>query len=247
MFPVIILAGGIGSRLYPFTKTKPKALVEVAGKPFVEWQLMDLCRNGVRDVIFAVSYRATQIEAVVQKLALPDMTVSFIEDGDQRLGTGGATMKALKAVGVPSFVIYGDTLLDIDFEDFQQAFESSSRPAAMSIIKNDNKWDRSNVVYAGGDLTLYDKQNQTSEMSYIDYGASIYDPTFFDDYFENTASPEASFDLGDALLWGSKNQKITPYEVFNRFYEIGTIESLKEVENFLTGDTKIGFHRKLLG
>ncbi|MBT5624103.1 MAG: NTP transferase domain-containing protein, partial [Proteobacteria bacterium] len=109
MIPVAILAGGLATRLRPLTSTMPKALVPVAGKPFLLHQLEYLCAQGIHHVVLCTGYRASQIEAVVGNGSACGLKVDYSEDGETLLGTGGAIVKALPLLGPTFFVLYGDS------------------------------------------------------------------------------------------------------------------------------------------
>ena len=97
--PVAILAGGLATRLRPITETIPKALVEVAGRPFAEHQVELLRAQGVDDVVWLVGYRGDQIEAALGDGSRWGMRFTYVHDGPVLLGTGGALRRALPHLG----------------------------------------------------------------------------------------------------------------------------------------------------
>ena len=88
--PAAILAGGLATRLRPITTTIPKAMVEVAGRPFIAHQLDLLRENGVRRVVLCLGYLGEQIEQYLGDGAAFGMELRYSHDGDRLLGTGGA-------------------------------------------------------------------------------------------------------------------------------------------------------------
>src|SRR5437764_9449211 len=92
--PVAVLAGGLATRLRPITETIPKAMVEVAGRPFVDHQLALLARNSVRRVVLCLGHLGEQVERHVGS-ARYGVQVQYSHDGDRLLGTGGALRRAL--------------------------------------------------------------------------------------------------------------------------------------------------------
>ena len=71
------------------------------------------------------------------------------------------------------WVVYGDSYVDIDFAAVHKAFLASKKLAMMTVLRNDNRWDRSNVIFRDGQLVRYDKKNQSPEMNYVDYGVAL--------------------------------------------------------------------------
>ena len=97
------------------------------------------------------------------------------------------------------------------------------------MIKNNNQWDKSNVEFTSGTLIEYNKHHPNEGMHYIDYGLSILNQSIFDAYLENE-----SFDLSDLYHKLSLRNHLAGFETFERFYEIGSQNGLKETENYLS-------------
>src|SRR5687768_15932185 len=150
MLPVAILAGGLATRLRPITETIPKALVDVAGEPFLARQLRYLRAQGITKVVLCVSYRGEQIEAVIGDGRDFGLEVRYSFDGPTLLGTGGALNRALPLLGERFFILYGDSFLPVDFGAVAAAFSASGKPALMTVLRNANHWDLSNVRYEDG-------------------------------------------------------------------------------------------------
>ena len=95
MPPVAILAGGLATRLYPLTRKIPKAMLEVAGEPFIAHQLRLMRRERISRVVICTGYLADQIEAYLGDGARFGLSVAYKIDGPKLLGTGGALRAAL--------------------------------------------------------------------------------------------------------------------------------------------------------
>ena len=98
--PAAILAGGLATRLRPITAKIPKALVEVAGRPFIDHQLELLRDNGIRRVVLCLGYLGEMVRDHVGDGAAFGMQVGYSFDGDKLLGTGGALKRAAPQVSV---------------------------------------------------------------------------------------------------------------------------------------------------
>jgi NDP-sugar pyrophosphorylase family protein len=227
MLPVAILSGGLATRLRPITETIPKAMVEVAGKPFVYHQLEDLARQGIRSVVLCVGYLGEMIEAAIGNGARFGLTVEYSYDGDTLLGTGGAIKKALPSLGAEFFILYGDSFLPINLSAVHDAYKEKQKIALMTVFKNDGQWDTSNVEFENGRLIEYNKRLLNTRMKYIDYGLSILNAAALDE-------PEwtGKFDLADLFYSLSKRSSLAGLEVFERFYEIGSHTGLAEAQQY---------------
>ena len=223
---LIILAGGLATRLRPFSEKTPKALINIAGKPFIFWQLKILKTQGIKKILICCGYLGEIIKDKVgdgKRFGL-DITYSF--DGPFLLGTGGAIKNALNMLPDYFMVMYGDTILSVDFEQIQNNFHLLKTQNLMVVLKNNNAWAPSNVICENCKIINYSNKNDI-KANYIDYGLSILSKKVF------MSVKEKKFNL-DLIFKNLINMKqLSSFEVYKRFYEINTIEGVKETEDYL--------------
>lgn len=227
MLPVAILAGGLATRLRPITETIPKALVDVAGEPFICRQLRYLQAQGIRDVVLCIGYLGEMIQSVVGDGTRFGLKVAYSPDGPALLGTGGALRQALPLLGKEFFVLYGDSFLPVEFAPVEKAFFASGKSALMTVLKNGGRWDKSNVIFSEGALLEYNKRAPRPEMAFIDYGLGVLTSHVLEGYAVGEA-----FDLAEVYHVLSLQGQLAGYEVYERFYEIGSHVGLKETETY---------------
>ncbi|HSR97459.1 MAG TPA: sugar phosphate nucleotidyltransferase [Kofleriaceae bacterium] len=228
MMPVAILAGGVATRLGPITQTIPKALVEVAGAPFIAHQLALLRAAGIRRAVLCVAHLADQIEAVVGDGRGFGVEVAYSHDGGTRLGTGGALRRALPLLGDRFLVLYGDSYLRCDYAAIGQAFAASGKLGLMTVYRNDGRFDRSNVSFREGRILRYDKTPGLSDMTHIDYGLGALAAGALAD------RPVGPLDLAAVYQDLLARDQLAGYEVHERFYEIGSPPGLEETRRLLS-------------
>jgi MurNAc alpha-1-phosphate uridylyltransferase len=228
MLPVAILAGGLATRLRPMTDRVPKALLTIAGRPFIFHQLTLLKNQGVDGVVLCVGHLGEQVKAAVGDGRKFGLDIQYSFDGNELLGTGGALKKALPLLGDDFLVLNGDSYLPCSFARIQSAYEAARRPALMTVLRNDGRWDKSNVLFRNGELIEYDKESPRPDMLHIDFGLSVLSSQVFSKYREST-----TIDLADICRELSKAGQLAAVEVSGRFYEIGSPRGIKDTEEFL--------------
>jgi NDP-sugar pyrophosphorylase family protein len=229
MIPVVILAGGLATRMRPITEKIPKAMISVNGKPFIHHQLTLLRAKGVSHIVLCVGYLGEMIEQYVGDGRGYHLDIKYSYDGDRLLGTGGAIRKIINDLPDDFFILYGDSYLDIDFRKVEQTYFSSKKRGLMAVFKNEGKWDTSNVIFQDNELVRYSKKYRTQAMSYIDYGLGILNKSVFKAFPEGVA-----FDLADVYEQLSDSNQLFGYEVFERFYEVGSQKGLADLANKLS-------------
>jgi NDP-sugar pyrophosphorylase family protein len=229
LYPVVILAGGLATRLGDITQATPKSLVDVNGEPFVLHQLRLLKARGISHVHLCIGYLGEQIMEQVRNGWNMGLTVQYSLDGPQLLGTGGAIKKALsKMEGPVFFVLYGDAYLECDYGAVQAAFETGGKLGLMTVFRNEGRWDASNIEFVDGRILAYDKKNPTPNMKYIDYGLGMFRKEAFD-----SVPPNEPYDLATLQQNLLRGDQMAGYEVSERFYEIGSLAGLEETRKFL--------------
>jgi NDP-sugar pyrophosphorylase family protein len=228
--PVAILAGGLATRLVPITSTIPKVLVEVAGRPFIEHQLALLRRNGIRSAVLCVGHLGEQVRDHLGDGAALGLELQYSFDGPRLLGTGGALRRALPLLGENFWVLYGDSYLNIDFGAVLADFNKRGVPALMTVLRNNNQWDQSNLIFREGSVVRYSKRVHDPEMAYIDYGVTLLRCEVIERLPERQPC-----DLADLYTDLASRGLLAGFEVTQRFYEIGSPRGLAETQAYLSG------------
>lgn len=225
--PIAILAGGVASRMRPLTEKVPKAMLEVAGEPFIAHQLRLLARRGLQRVVLCTGYLGGQIRDFVGDGGRFGLGVAYAPDGPLPLGTGGAVRHALPLLGEEFFVTYGDAYLDDDYHAMHAAYRASGLDGLMVVFRNRGAGDASNAGLSGG-LVSYDKRHPSPDMSFIDWGVSLLRSSAF-----VSRPSDAAFDLADVLEDLSRRHQLAGFETLTPFREIGSPAGLEEAERHL--------------
>lgn len=230
-YQVVILAGGMGTRLLPITKTIPKVLVPILNRPFVFWQLDLLIDSGVNEIVICVGYKGKDVERIVGSLYRGVPIKYAYEQQDKLLGTGGALKSAEYLLDTSFGVIYGDSYLEIDYISVFEAHRRSRFPVTMTVWRNQNRLDNSNVLLSDDGMCVirYENTGNSNGFQHIDYGFSIFDKDIISSYLKvgvPTSLSTLQYDLSKENLLGA-------FEVNQRFYEMGSKSGLKEMEVYL--------------
>jgi len=223
--PVAILAGGLATRLRPITHTIPKALVPVAGKPFLAHQLKLLAGHDFHRIVLCIGHLGEQIETTFGDGSAHGVQLHYSYDGPNLRGTAGALRQALPLLGEAFLVLYGDSYLEIDYLAVQRKFLDSHAPALMTVMENSFGTEPSNVWFENQQVLVYNKKQSRPEMRYIDYGLSAYRADCLAKYSGGDLS-----DLQSAL---AEQGELAGFEIDIPYHEIGSPSGLKAMEDHL--------------
>ena len=156
----VILAGGRGTRMAPFTDTLPKACYPSPGRPFADWQLAWLAGHGVDDVLYSIGHLGDQIRRHVGTGEQCGDSRPLCRRRSRSPGNrGSVACQALDASAVLAeefLVLYGDSYLSVDVRNVWESFLSGKSAALMSVYLNDGQsWSKANVVFSDGMVTRY--------------------------------------------------------------------------------------------
>jgi len=229
----VILAGGLGTRLRALDTQRPKALLPIKERPFIDYQLEHLAHTGITDVVLCLGHKGDQIRAYVLEGQRWNLKVQYVDEGDKLQGTGGAVRLAYDAgtLNEEFFVLYGDSFLPIDFSVVWRYSRTRREPAVMTVIRNENQWDRSNACFENNKVTLYDKNpapEMAARLQYIDYGLS-----FFRRERVRAELPSGYSDLSVLFNKLSLHGELAGYEIHERFYEIGSLSGVADFTAYI--------------
>ncbi len=213
----VILAGGKGTRLMPLTQNIPKPMVDVAGKPFLHWQLRYLQEQGVTDVLLLVAHLADVVRAYFAAHPFAGLNLEFCVE-DTPLGTGGAVAHAHAQLSDTFWLLNGDSFLFIDLPAMARNFEQKSWSACMATVTKDLVPVAGNVRLEGATVLEYRRE---AGFDHVDAGVYLLRKAVL-----GGAPSTRQFDIGS--LWPSliRARSLGSFAVKERFFDIGTRDRL---------------------
>jgi NDP-sugar pyrophosphorylase family protein len=229
----VILAGGLGTRLLPLTKATPKTMAPVRGMPYLEHQLRLLGRQGLTGVVLLTGYLGDQIEDYFGDGSRLGLSIRYSREREP-LGTGGALREARHLLEELFLVIYGDSYLPIDYAAVGRRLQESEA-AGLIVVYRDETGQTSvcpNVALdSKGHVTRYDKQaTGDSELKYVEAGVLAFRRSILDLMpAEGQVSLEQQ--VYPELI---RRRSLLGMPTSQRFYDIGTPQRLKAIEELLS-------------
>jgi NDP-sugar pyrophosphorylase family protein len=170
----VILAGGKGTRLRGVVDDKPKALAEVAGRPFIDWILLGLLDHGVRRVVFCTGYLGDHIEDHVRTLCVEGLEISYSPEANP-LGTAGALRQALPLLDSdPLLVLNGDSWCDFRAVLFLNWHLSVRSRASLLLVRTSDTARYGSVeVAAKGRILRFREKDPAGQPGWINAGVYL--------------------------------------------------------------------------
>jgi len=137
---LVIVAGGKGTRLKERLGGLPKPMVDIAGKPLLEHQILLARRYEIEDIVLLTGHGAEAIRDYFGDGSRWGMRIRYFEEG-QPLGTAGAVLSVIDQLAEKFIVMYGDTMLNVDLSRFWRAHEASRAAASLFLHPNDHPVD----------------------------------------------------------------------------------------------------------
>ena len=236
---VVILAGGLGTRMLPRTERIPKILLPVAGRPFAAWLLERLAAAGFDEALLCIGHLGEEVRRVVGDGSAFGLAVRYAEDGEKLLGTAGALRRTLDALEPTFLVTYGDSYLPFDYRAPLRDLRAHGEAlGTMAVFENDDRFDPSNTEVLGERVVRYEKRKAGTPrdpgVRYIDYGATALRREVI------AAIPEGEArDLSSVQRELASLGRLRALGAERRFFEIGSELGLADLEAELHGDNNI--------
>ena len=224
----VILAGGKGTRLRPLTYQVPKSMIPINGKPFLQYQLELLKSFGIKRFLFLVGYLGNQIESYFENGTKFGIDLEYSYE-DKLLGTGGALKNAEQKLSDVFLLLNGDTFLLINYTEFIDSFLSYNKTGMMSIYTNRQNIFTNNILVDKSNFVIEYNKKKTSDMLYVDAGAIIFRKEILG-YIPSGQTCSLEEQIFFQLI---QRKELVAYLVKQRFYDIGSFEELKNIEDVL--------------
>ena len=222
----VILAGGLGTRLNPILKDKPKCLAPINGKPFIDILIDNYIEQGLKRFILCVGYLKEQvIEYLCDR---NDCEIVFSKE-NKPLGTGGALKKAQSLIKSNHYIVLnGDSFIEIDIYKYIKWFQLIQNDISIVITKINNSKRYGNVTFdKNGLITSFGKKNNSSLPAKINAGVYLFKKNTIDfSHFSDEFSIETEF-FPSLIKHGIKT-----YKCKGKFIDIGTKNSFQDSQLF---------------
>jgi len=221
----VILAGGKGLKMRPFTYEMPKTMIPVSGRPVLEHIIDNLRRFDIRELIISTGHQGQKIKQHFGDGSKFGVKISYLKQGKSETGTAQPILQAKKLVGNNPFVVYyGDVLANIDFDDMVDFHLTNNGlvTAALTAVNKSSDWG---VVRVQGSrvYSFLEKPEQRRDLSnIINAGIYIFEPEIFK-YLENAKRLEK--DVFSKLV---EQRKLFGYMFAGDWFDVGNPESYKQ-------------------
>ena len=220
----VILAGGLGTRLKPFTETIPKPLLPIGEKAILEIQIERLKSYGFDEIYLATNYKSEYIERFFGDGSRYGVKLEISKEA-KRLGTAGPLTLLKSKLTEPFIVMNGDILTLIDFKKFYDFALNKNTPLAITIKKEITPFAFGNIFFDGDYVTGI--QEKPDLVNYILAGIYVMTPAVFNDI------PDDEYFGMDQLIQNylKDNTKISKYEMSEYWLDIGRMDDYEEAQN----------------
>ncbi len=216
----MLLAAGLGERLKPITKSTPKALVNVAGKPLIEYHLENLSNAGFKEIIINLSHLGEMIENHLGNGSRFNLDIEYSQEGETPLETAGGIIKALPKLGdKPFLVLNADIWCD---HSLSFAKLSNDKLAHLVLVDNPKHNPEGDFAFELGEV--YNHGNNCLTYS----GMGLYDPKLFNSYAVEKLA------LAPILRKAIEDGLVSAEYFSGKWFDIGTIKRLEEADKYVS-------------
>jgi NDP-sugar pyrophosphorylase family protein len=230
----VILAGGLGTRLRPITEKVPKVMVSVNGHPFIICLLKLLQQNGITEVVLCIGYLGEQIKLYLGDGGGLGMKLSYSEEKERLLGTGGALRHARSLLQEQFILFNGDTYPPVDYQEMDASFQRQGKKGMILLYDNsENTGVKSNIAIDDDKMvTRYDKERADLELKYVDAGVLVLKREVVD-IISGNGPISLEKGIYPALI---RQRELAAFITRQRFYDMGTTAQLRAFESFIGGN-----------
>ncbi|HBG70646.1 MAG: hypothetical protein A2W93_03895 [Bacteroidetes bacterium GWF2_43_63] len=234
----MIFAAGKGTRLRPITDTVPKAMVEVGGKPLLEWLLLKMTASGIRDVVINVHHLSEQVVGFLNSHPFKGLNLIVSDESDLLLDTGGGLKKAASLLqGDEPILIHNvDILSNLDFKQFENTFLKAAVPAMLAA--KDRNTARKLEFSDAGLLCGWVNETTGEHIKVNDFSGQVNRFAFSGISMVASTFPlmlkeSGVFGFVPACLSLAAEVKIQKYDTPHDWLDVGKPELLQKAEQFV--------------
>ena len=221
--PVILMVGGLGTRLRPLTNNCPKPLLKVGNKPILETIIENFIEDGFYKFYFAVNYKSDMIEEYFGDGNRFGVEIKYIHE-KKRMGTAGALSLLPEKLKVPAIVMNGDLLTKVNFSQFLDYHEEQKALATMAVREYNYQIPYGVIHFE--DSKIIDIEEKPSQSFFVNAGIYILSPEAVD-----RVNKEEFFDMPDLFNEIIKENKVTAaFPIREYWLDIGKMDDFEKAQ-----------------
>ncbi len=227
---VVILCGGLATRLKHISKQIPKSLILINNKCFIDYQFDYLNSYNINKVVLCIGHLGNFIEDHVKNIKHKYKFKIIFSKEKNKLGTGGALINAYNKLPKNFVIMYGDSLLNINLDKLLKKYRINKFKYLITVYQNKNRNYKNNILIKNKKIVKYSKKKS---FNYIDYGVTIMNKSILEIFRKNNYNNDSNFDLGLITLYAIQNN-ILNYSISKiKFQEIGSMYGIKLAERYI--------------
>lgn len=229
---IVILNGGLGKRVRSVSREKPKCLIKINKKTFLEHQINLFYKKKFTKIFLCLGFKNDKIIKFLKNLDYHQNLIQYSVE-KKRLGTAGAIVNCKKRLDDIFFVVYGDSWLNVNYKNLYETFKKKRKPCLLTLIHGKKIKNHSNNILLKKNKIIEYSKIKNKNFNYIDYGILIFRKKIFQKYKKGYR------DLGQILQSLIKGNKVSFKKVNKKFYEIGSISGIKELKKYIKKNNEL--------
>lgn len=226
MNQAVILAGGLGTRLRPFTENNPKPMVPIQGIPFIEYLIKQVKRFGINDILILLGY-------------MPEKIMDFLGDGEKfgvnityditpvEYETGNRLKKAKEKLSEEFLLLYCDNYCPINFEEAYKQYKDGNHLVQITAYSNQDGYTKGNLCINDDTVIKYDKRREQPNLMQVDIGYAFVNKQVLN------LIPEENVNFEGAVYPKLVEEKqLGVFVTQHRYYSIGSWERIEATREF---------------
>lgn len=223
----VILAGGLGTRLKPFTDESPKPMYPINGKPFIGYLIEQIREFGIRDILILLGYMPDKIMSYLGNGAGYGVSISY-DITPVEFQTGDRLVHAKDKLSQRFLLMYCDNYCPIDYMELVQNFVKNDAWIQVSVYENNDLYTKSNLrLDKDNKVCIYDKKRRIPDLLGVDIGYAIIRKEILD-----MASVENQNFESIAYPYVAQNNKLFATVTKHRYYSVGSWERIDLTKQF---------------
>lgn len=237
----VIIAGGKGTRMKPFTDRHPKPMYPIQGKPFIEYLILQIREFGIHDILILLGYMAAEIKNFLGDGSAFGVHISY-DITPIEYGTLERLLHAAPLIDSAFLFLYCDNYCPVDYVQLLSDFARNQAMIQLSVYENRDEYTKNNLLLEGSKVRIYDKSREAPGLNGVDIGYAVMDKQVITLVESRGGRDSASF---EATVYPelARQGKLYATVTRHRYYSVGSWERISLTNAFFSNPVTVFLDR----